>query len=556
MPSLYQDDHCDVVGVWVDPATQTWYGVINDEYQFEPWVLTGLTQNQRIATGRHNNRVLLASSSDHGNTWQVIDQIITDHFQPQQTISQAVFPNSTYSWGLSGTRFYVDYATGYAYVYYDQQIRNKVGDATLVKIQCLARAPLATGLKGWTKYANGRWDQPGIGGVDGLTFEPLGFNFRYDPATDLLAFEGTGKDGSQVSYRSTPFAPGANFTFSDDKGAVYIAATKAGSVAIVRLSDSTVVPSVVYSDPALGRTISVSIVNKVIQVNSTDSYGALTTFVPSSGHTVFKDQTTNRLYVPRPVSEPAFTYNVASGKYLATGYDNYAYQNTDMGSPNAWVPVGIQPATVATKAGYVSQLDVGSLAQQNYRSRTYAVFSDLYLSFDVVSMTPHSASQTSYAAQVVYNDAAGQPLTTTKTYSIKIGGAVLPSTWIVEPLMDTYQTAYPTGFFRLQQNGLYLQAAGSTVQGQRAWGAVTSTTGKQPDYDPTGNAGWGSPGGSDIWFLYPIASSSSTDLTQATGYKLVNRNSGLVLQVVNGSFVTVPNQVSQTAQQDVVFSAV
>ncbi|WOO85315.1 uncharacterized protein LOC62_07G008816 [Vanrija pseudolonga] len=368
--------------------------------------------------------------------------------------------------------------------------------------------------------------------TDGLTLEPLGFNFRYDPVTDLLAFEGTGKDGSQ-----SPFAAGANFTFSDDKGAPYTAVTKAGSVAIVRQSDGTAVPSVAFSDPALGQAISVSTVNKVIQVNASDSYGLLTTFVPSTPHTVFKDEATNRLYVPKPVTEPAFTYNVASGKYLSTGYDNFAYQNTDMGSPNAWVPVGIQPAAVATKAAYVSQLDVGSLTQQNYRSRTYAVFSDLYLSFDV----------TSYSTQVVYKDAAGQPLSTTKRYSVKIGSSTLGSSWFIEPLMDTYQTAYPSGFFRLQQNGLYLQATGSTVQAQ---------PGKQPDYDSTANAGWGSPGGSDIWFLYPIASSSSTDLAEATGYKLVNRNSGLVLQAVNGSFVTVPNQISHNAQQAAVFTVV
>lgn len=96
MPSLYQDDHCDVIGIWTDPATKTWYGVVNDEYQFNPWVAEQ-SQNDRIKTGRHNNRVMLASSADEGKTWELIDQICTDEFQPQQTITAELFPNQTYS---------------------------------------------------------------------------------------------------------------------------------------------------------------------------------------------------------------------------------------------------------------------------------------------------------------------------------------------------------------------------------------------------------------------------------------------------------------------------
>lgn len=121
--------------------------------------------------------------------------------------------------------------------------------------------------------------------------------------------------------------------------------------------------------------------------------------------------------------------------------------------------------------------------------------------------------------------------------------------------MDQWSTGYRTGFYKLvnTSTGAYLQSTGSTVQQTRAIGAPVATGTQQANFSPTGNGGSGSPGGSDQWYLQPIGddtpqtlstSSSAADVAAATNtslaglgrYKLVNRNSGLALERVNGAW--------------------
>lgn len=556
MPTLYQDDHCDVIGVWVDPATQTWWGVVNDEFQFAPWQVNK-TQNQRIATGLHNNRVLLSSSKDQGVTWEVVDELLTDEYQPESTITAELFPKTTYSWGLSGTRFYIDYPTGYAYCLYNHQVRNKSGDATLAKWFSLARAPLKDGLEleSWRKYYDGKWDQPRKGGKDGLIGESLGFNVAYDPKTDYLAYEGTGADGKQYAFKSTPLV-NKKFTFSDVSGNTYTGDATANTITL----NGQTVGTVSYHDPALNRdfTIGVNAAGK-LAITSTDSYGASTPFLPGSVTTVFKDATTNRLYVqPTTINESAFTYNVQGRKYRSVGYDNYVYENDDIGQPNAWVPVGVQPDSVAANAAYLSALDTGSLTNQWVSTRTYSMLSDLRVTFDTMTMTPHSSSQPSFSHDTVPNDAAGQPLASNKQYKVSLGGSQLGASWTFEPVKDTYATAYNTGFYRLKNAaGQYLQVPGATAADQRKWGAATGLGAALPAFDPAGNNGKGAPGGSDQWYILPYSNNSpgaggSTSLKDSVGYKLVNRNSGLVVVSQDGQFVTVPNEFTKNAAQQLV----
>ena len=570
MPSLYEDDHCDVVGIWIDPVTHAWIGIVNDEYQFNPWGPANETQNARISTGKHNNRIMLATSSDEGSTWSIDNQICTDYFQPNQTITAALFPNSTYSWGLSGARFYVDYIHGYAYALYNRQVRNKSGDATLLQAFTMARAPLANGLapSTWRKYFNGRWDQPGIGGVDGIVGESLGLQLNYVPEDDYIAYEGTGADGSPVSYRSTPFPSEGSFTFADGSGVTYVAYT--ANKTIERQDNGQTVSLVSYLDPALGRTITVGQGSSNIVVNSTDKYGVLVSFSPTTAHHVFKDSLTNRLYVqPNTLQETAFTYNVYSGRYRATGYDNYIYENDDLGKPNNWVPVGHQPAEVAQHAAYQSVLDTGSLTNQNVGSMTYAIISDLYTTMDTITQTPHSSSQTSYSVYRPPHDADGNSIASNLRYSISVGGIPLDfgsgSNWYLEPVMDAYNAEYNTGFYRLRSSANvneYLQVPGSSPALSRQLGATVALGPAQPLYDAGGNDGYGSPGGSDQWYLLPYGSNinqpidpsssqavvdnaQNTSLLDAAGYKLVNRNSALVLGVHSGKFVLTFNSFAQ-----------
>ena len=580
MPSLYQDDHCDVVGVWIDPATKGWYGIVNDEYQFEPWKFINLTQNQRIKTGRHNNRVLLAHSADQGATWDLVDQIITDKYQPQQTITPELFPNQTYSWGLSGTRFYVDYTTGYAYALYNHQIRNKVGDATLIKWFGLARSPLVSGLapNTWRKYAHGRWDQPGIGGTEDPIEEPLGFTVNYDPKTDYIAFEGTGADGKPVAYQSIPVPTNGTFTFADGAGVKYT--VDMGASTIKRIDNGQVVGSVTYHDPALDRTIWVGPGVNGILVNTTTNLGYVSSMNPKTAKNVLRERTTQRLYVvPAAMTQVAFSYNVPAGKYRVAGYDSYAHELSDLGNPNTWVTVGKAPDIILKHAAYMTSLDTGSLSNQRVTSRTYAMISDLYVTMDTINVTPHTAGQTSYSKDVVLKDSSGAPLANSSPYHVKIGGTPFcvggsSDQWSLEPVFDTYLTNYKTGFFRLKNSaGEFLRVQpGSSPADERKWGAgITTTKAVLPEYDPAGNGGMGAPGGSDQWYLLPIggntpavlnpdspavvvAAAQRTSLDNAMGYKLVSRNSDLVLANVNGVWQIVPNEFAKNAAQKVEFT--
>lgn len=523
MPTLYQDDHCDVIGVWIDPATKEWWGGINDEYQFDPWNLNpGVTTNARIKTGRHNNRLLLTRSRDQGKTWEIIDQIITDIYQPQQTITPELFPNQTYSWGLSGIRFYPDHATGYNYLLYNHQFRTKVGDRTLLQYFAMARAPMASGQAkdSWKKWYGGKWEEPGIGGRDGFVGEPLGLNVAYDPKTDYLAFEGTGADGSAVVFQNEMFKAADGFAFRDAAGTEYRVKTASKPHAITRASDGTTVARVEYVEPALNRTISASIgVAGEMVFNATDADGAAYGFVPTKALNVFKSAQ-GRVYVPpRPLQQAGFSYHAPSGQYLANGYEIPISATRDLGDPASWRPVGRHTDVVLAHAAYTSVLDTGSLTNQFVTGRTLSVVSDLRATEDRCS----SPAPNAFLPDFFPPDADGAPLAEAR-YAVAVGGTPL-GTFALEWVRDPYNAGH-TGFFRLRGDAGYLKTDGA-VAAQRRWGAPLVAGAKGPEFDPKGNNGHGSPYGSDVWFLMPFTG-ERTSLDDTQGYKLAHRASNNV----------------------------
>lgn len=556
MPSLYQDDHCDVIGIWVDPGTKEWYAAINDEYQFDPWNLKpNVTQNARIATGRHNNRILLARSKDHGATWEIIDQIVTDPYQPQQTITPALFPGLTYSWGLSGVRFYPDYVTGYNYLLYNHQFRTKVADRTLLQYFTMARAPMKSGLAAgdWKKYYGGKWEEAGIGGRDGLVGEPLGFEVRYEPRTDYLAFEGVGADGSDVAFVNELFNPATGYNFTDAGGVQYRVRTSSTPHVITKQEDGngTPVAKVEYIEPQLNRTITASVgVTGVVTFNSTDADGANFGWVPTKGMNLFKNSA-GRVYVmPKPLQEAGITYHVPSGTYLANGYELPISATKDLGDPRSWRPVGRQTDDMLSHAMYMSVLDTGSLTNQFVTGRTLSLLTDLKVKEDRYT----SPAGNAYLPDFCPPDATGQPLAEGATYDVSIGGKAL-GRFKLEWVRDTYNGAY-TGFFRLNDGrGGYLQTKGS-VADQRKWGAPLTTGAKGPDFDPAGNGGHGSPYGSDVWFLIPYTG-DSTSIANTQGYKLAHRASNNVAtNGAGGGAELQPNQKATNDQTKVVFTRI
>lgn len=518
MPTLYQDDHCDVIGVWIDPATKTWWGAINDEYQFDPWNLrpkTANTTSDRIHTGLHNNRLLLSKSNDKGKTWEIVHQIVTDEFQPQQTITPELFPNKTYSWGLSGVRWYPDHVSGYIYLLYNHQFRNKFGgDQTLLQYFALTRASMASDLskqESWKKWYGGKWEEPGIGGRDGYVGEPLGFNVKYDPKTDYLAFEGKGADGKDIVYKSEPFDLAAGFKFKD-LTQEYLVGTAKEPHNITNAAGQ-VVSKVEWVDPSTGRKVSASIgPSRVAVFNATDSDGASYGWVPSKGRNVFKSAAGLVYVPPKPLQEAGFSYHVPSGQYIANGYELPVSATKDLGDPLSWRPIGKQTADMLGHAAYMSVLDTGSMTNQFITGRTLSLISDLRYSED-----RYTAPASTYSPDFYNRDAAGAPLTEA-SYAITIGGKDI-GTYALEWVRDTYSGGH-TGFFRLKGAKGYLRTLGS-VADQRKWGAAVVGGDKLPDFDPAGNNGRGAPYGSDNWFILPYT--SGTSLTTVAGHKLVQR---------------------------------
>ncbi|NUR27198.1 MAG: hypothetical protein HOV83_15355, partial [Catenulispora sp.] len=413
-PSPYEDDHCDVVGVWVDPDTGTWYGVVNDEYDFAPWATNNPTVVQRIQTGVHGNRILAASSTDQGQTWTFGGEIVTSPFTDHDAFDATAAPGpKTWNYGVAGTRLFIDYPTGYFYLVYNTQVKTKPGLTTVAAWNTLARAPISGKMAPgtWNKFSNGTWTQPGIAGTDGTVQNPLGLVASYTPAADRVDFTGKGADGKAVDFRTV--WPSSNvFSFTDAAGASYSANTSTG---VITDAGGATVAAVTYQDPALAGSVTVATTSSKVVITVTDANGLAT--VQTVSNNVLEDTTTHRLYVSPPVNESAITLNVySSNSYLSVGYDKYVYQSSDLGAANTWNVVGAEPS--GASSSYLTSLDYGSLTNQNVSSRSYRTISSLSGGMWDVSATPHSAGQTHFLVGKAPSDSCGAAVSSASTYGL------------------------------------------------------------------------------------------------------------------------------------------
>lgn len=560
MPSPYNDDHCDIVGVWVDPQTKRWYAAVNDEFIFDP--ANGdpnETEEQRLATWWHSNRILLATSDDKGKSWQIQNEIVTPAYEPTDYFRPEDYPGTTIGFGNSGVRFYVDYSTGYFYIFYNFAVRLKNSQFTRVaQWDALARAPISGKMaRGtWNKYYDGGWSQPGIGGLEGSIDDQMGLKPSYIPQKDQIDWRGVGKTGRSLDYRSHLLTvEGPTFPVVTPSGATYTADANTG--AITDASGQTV-PSVSYVDPDQGATIRLETTAKNATTNqltlsTTDPSGHVRSVNLTKSSTIFKDTTTGLLYQEQANLEPAFSFNMYSRTYQIYGYDGYVYQTDDLGHPGHWTPV----AYATAPALYQTTLDYGSLTNQSVTARSFWAISDGYAIQSAVKATDPTAGQTSYAKERWPVDAKGRPVDQASTYTLDVGGRSLgrpgADRWQLVPVKDSYLTTSDSGAYRLRNvaTGEYLDVEGSTVQAKRRWGAALGTGPAEPEFDPSGNDGYGSPGGSDQWYVLSVASdhprtigprSSGAEVAQATDtsiggsrrYVLVNRNSNLAVQFVHG----------------------
>ncbi|GAA1969972.1 RICIN domain-containing protein [Catenulispora subtropica] len=152
-----QKNFCDLLGTWVDPDTGDWYGLVHNEFTPQPF-----------GDGLHYDSIDYAVSHDQGKTWSIQGHAITSPYSTTRNDTTA-FPNQTYYYGDGDQRLFVDYASGYFYVYYGSRVVPKggVGGST-GGLAHVARAPLSGKMAAgtWQKWYNGTWTQPGIGGLE------------------------------------------------------------------------------------------------------------------------------------------------------------------------------------------------------------------------------------------------------------------------------------------------------------------------------------------------------------------------------------------------------
>jgi hypothetical protein len=189
-----QRNYCDVVGVWVDPDTGDWYGLVHNEFTPQPF-----------GDGLHFDAIDYAVSTDHGRTWAIKDHVITSPYSTTRG-DTAAFPQQTYYYGDGDQRLYVDAASGYFYVFYGSRVVDKGGSWKAFYAH-VARAPIAAKMApgSWRKWYAGHWSQPGVGGKESNLVPVTAADRRgytdpddeYDPTTP-------GTTSQQIAAGETP----------------------------------------------------------------------------------------------------------------------------------------------------------------------------------------------------------------------------------------------------------------------------------------------------------------------------------------------------------------
>ncbi|BDI32060.1 hypothetical protein CCAX7_41110 [Capsulimonas corticalis] len=154
------DDEYWISSMWIDPDTQTWWAVAHVEFDYDKW-------GYNTGWKDHFRRIVLTSSTNHGQTWTLGGDIITPN--PAAVISATTYPNDTFYFGDGDLHLYIDSAHGYFYLYYMTKwlVKSTAAQSGNENIM-VARAPISGKMAAgtWTKWSGGSWSQPGLGGAE------------------------------------------------------------------------------------------------------------------------------------------------------------------------------------------------------------------------------------------------------------------------------------------------------------------------------------------------------------------------------------------------------
>ncbi|MGA5195293.1 RICIN domain-containing protein [Streptomyces exfoliatus] len=189
-----QRNFCDLAGVWVDPDTGDWYGLVHNEFTPQPF-----------GDGVHYDGIDYAVSTDQGRTWTIKSHVITSPYSTRRG-DTAAFPQQTYHYGDGDQRLFVDTASGYFYAFYGSRIVEKNGGWKAFHAH-VARAPISGKMAPgtWRKWYDGAWTEPGVGGRES-NMTPVGTSggTGYTPVEDEYDPANPGTVSQQVAAGTMP----------------------------------------------------------------------------------------------------------------------------------------------------------------------------------------------------------------------------------------------------------------------------------------------------------------------------------------------------------------
>ncbi|MEU6848494.1 ricin-type beta-trefoil lectin domain protein [Actinacidiphila alni] len=186
-------NYCDLSGVWVDPDTGDWHGLVHNE--FTP---------DTFSSGLHYDGIDTAVSKDQGRTWSITGRAITSPYSTARDDS-AQFPQQSWYYGDGDQRLFTDYASGYFYVFYASRTLSK-GPGGQVWEQHVARAPISGKMAAgsWQKWYDGSWQSPGVGGAESDIIPADGGGSGYIAPGDDYRPTTAGSTAAQVGAGTSP----------------------------------------------------------------------------------------------------------------------------------------------------------------------------------------------------------------------------------------------------------------------------------------------------------------------------------------------------------------
>ncbi len=151
-PVYVGDLGCWFAGLWIDPATGDFYSPVHHE--FNKLKTPGFAESRRLG---------IAKSTDQGRHWTYLGDCLSS---PNDDLKGPEYwKGDVLDAGCGDPHLFVDTKSGYFYLYYVNKyfLKSRSSNEHKMKVaRCKISDRMAPGK--WTKFYNGAWTEPGMGG--------------------------------------------------------------------------------------------------------------------------------------------------------------------------------------------------------------------------------------------------------------------------------------------------------------------------------------------------------------------------------------------------------